>query len=164
MLKKGDTIAFDFDGVIHRYSKGWCNGDIYDTPVNGIKQLINELRSNGIKVVIFTTRAVGIRSKGDIRAWLRKYDIFVDEITSRKPIAKIYVDDRAINFNGNVDKLKKDIDIFKTWTEGAHKICPVCGKEFIIDRTVSNRKKYCSTECRLLYNKRKNKILDWGEY
>lgn len=27
------TIVFDFDGVIHRYSKGWQNGSIYDKPV-----------------------------------------------------------------------------------------------------------------------------------
>ncbi len=158
MLKKGDTIAFDFDGVIHRYSKGWGDGKIYDTPVNGIKQYIDELRSQGIKVVIFTTRAVGIKSTGNIRKWLRQYNIFVDEITNKKPIAKIYVDDRAINFNGNIDKLKKDISIFKTWNEGAHKRCPLCGKEFIVDRLTSNRKIYCSSECRILYNRHKDAV------
>ena len=37
------TIAFDFDGVIHKYSKGWQDGSIYDEPVVGIKEVINEL-------------------------------------------------------------------------------------------------------------------------
>ena len=27
------TIAVDFDGVIHKYSKGWQGGEIYDEPV-----------------------------------------------------------------------------------------------------------------------------------
>lgn len=41
--KVSRTIAVDFDGVIHKYSKGWQNGSIYDEPVEGAKEALLEL-------------------------------------------------------------------------------------------------------------------------
>lgn len=155
MLKEGDTIALDFDGVVHRYSKGWGDGTIYDPPVNGIRGLIYKLKESGYKVVIYSTRARSIKGRIAMREWLKKYMIEVDSIAKDKPIAKIYVDDRAINFNGNVKKLETDILKFKPWTETMTKECPVCGKTFIVSRTTSNRKKYCSKTCRIFANRNK---------
>lgn len=34
------TISIDFDGVIHQYSKGWQNGEIYDPPIRGAARFI----------------------------------------------------------------------------------------------------------------------------
>ena len=39
------NIVFDFDGVIHKYSKGWQDGSIYDEPVEGIAKVINALHN-----------------------------------------------------------------------------------------------------------------------
>lgn len=149
---KKDVIAFDFDGVIHRYSKGWYDGTIYDSPVNGIKEVIEQLKDNGYKIVIFTTRAIGIKSKGEIRRWLQKYDIPFDEITNTKPIAKIYVDDRAINFNGNTQTLLAEIFAFSSWIERTIRTCPVCGTVFTVN-TPKSRKKYCSENCKIKANR-----------
>ena len=34
------TIAVDFDGFIHKYSKGWHDGSIYDEPVEGAAEAL----------------------------------------------------------------------------------------------------------------------------
>lgn len=60
------TIAIDFDGVIHAYSKGWHDGSIYDEPVTGIFDFIQKLFDNGYSVYIFSTR-----KPAQIKKWLQ---------------------------------------------------------------------------------------------
>lgn len=145
------TIVFDFDGVIHRYSKGWQDGSIYDKPVDGIKEVIEQLR-NEYKIVIVSTRSSTKEGKESILNWLKKYNIKVDDVLKEKPPAIMYIDDRAINFNGNCKTLIAKIKNFKSWTEKSRKVCPCCGKEFFIDNIYNNRTKYCSIECRIRSN------------
>jgi hypothetical protein len=101
------TIAVDFDGVIHRYSRGWQDGSIYDPPVEGAFDALRAWRRE-VDVVIYTTRAnhdaddEGWRSGvAAIRAWfaLRGAPDLADlPITDRKPLAVAYLDDRAVRF------------------------------------------------------------------
>lgn len=146
------TIVFDFDGVIHRYSKGWNDGTIYDIPTDGIKETIEELR-NEYKIVIVSTRSATEEGRKDIAGWLRKYNIEVDDITAEKPPAIMYIDDRAVHFNGNCKTLMRDIKNFRCWAETARKTCQYCGKEFF---DANNNTKYCSTLCRISYNVEKS--------
>lgn len=111
---KRKTIVFDFDGVIHKYSKGWQDGSIYDKPVPGIRELIEELREE-YEVVIVSTRAKD--QLEDMMKWLKKYSIKVDYITELKMPAIVYIDDRTILFNGNTLNLKHQIQNFKNWNE-----------------------------------------------
>lgn len=151
------TIAFDFDGVIHRYSKGWEDGSIYDRPVDGIINAINKLKEEGYEIIIYSTRAKYLKSRKEMKKWLDNYDIPYDEISKDKPIATMYVDDRAINFNGNCKKMIENIHTFRSWIEKSRKICPYCGEEFFAYVNNYNRKKYCSKECRIKYNIEKEK-------
>ena len=146
------TIAFDFDGVIHRYSKGWQDGSIYDGPVDGIKEVIEQLREEGFEVVVYSTRCNSTEGIKDVKKWLKKHKIEVDGVAHEKPIALMYVDDRAIPFNGNCEVLLKNIHGFKVWTEKRRRTCPYCGFEFNQEGKMSNRQKYCSTECRVRAN------------
>jgi hypothetical protein len=102
-----DTIALDFDGVIHAYTRGWADGSIYDPPVPGALEGIRALMAEH-PVFIFTTRDVS-----QVASWLleRGFSVrvgydgpFWNEtgrllVTNRKLAATAYIDDRAIRFS-----------------------------------------------------------------
>jgi hypothetical protein len=110
----------DFDGTIHKYSKGYANGQIYDDPFKGAKQVINWLKDQGYEIVIFTTRASKENAKEtggnhekeitNVENWLLNNGIYFDRVTSDKVAADFYVDDKAIVIkNGNWDAVMRTI-------------------------------------------------------
>lgn len=111
------NIVFDFDGVIHKYSRGWQDGRIYDKPVEGIKEVINELHKD-YDIYVVTTRARDIGQQLEVEKYLNDNGIEFDMVTSVKVPAMVYVDDRAITFNpDNVSRLVKDIKNFQPWQD-----------------------------------------------
>lgn len=111
MSKK--TIVFDFDGVIHKYSKGWQDGSIYDEPNYEVVDVINKLRFNNYEVVIVSTRCSTEQGVTEMINWLNKYNIEVDRIDKHKPPALVYIDDRAICFDSDYHNLLNEIVNFK---------------------------------------------------
>lgn len=99
MTNRRQTIAVDFDGVVHKYSKGWHDGTCYDEPMEGAFDSICRLRSRGFDVVIFSARP-----RSGIQDWFQTYwprDPRYGQIpliVNEKPIAVAYIDDRAIRF------------------------------------------------------------------
>lgn len=115
---KKQTVAFDFDGVIHSYKSGWQGIDnIPDPPVDGVRETIDELREIGYSVVIYSTRCSTDSGRVAVHNYLENNDIIVDGLYADKPPAICYVDDRAICFDGNVSGLVDKIQDFKSWTE-----------------------------------------------
>ena len=115
---KKKTVVFDFDGVIHSYKSGWKGIDIIsDKPTEGIKDVIEKSRKNNYEVVIVSTRTSEEKGKQAIEKWLEQNEIVVDRLCKEKPPALVYVDDRAICFDGNCDKLVDKISNFKSWVE-----------------------------------------------
>lgn len=115
------TIVFDFDGVIHKYSNGWQDGKIYDEPVEGIKDLINELHKD-FDIYVVTTRARELSQQLAVEEYLQKHEIEYDCVTSIKVPAQMYIDDRGICFNGKVEDLRKSIATFRTWQDKQNKL------------------------------------------
>jgi len=103
---KNNTIAIDFDGVIHKYSKGWQGlENAYDPPNDGTIEAIKKLKSMGFRLVIFSSRTVSV-----IEEWLDKHQLSecFDEVTNTKIPARIYIDDRAYHFT-SWEKTIKDL-------------------------------------------------------
>lgn len=124
-MKYKPTIAIDFDGVIHKYSEGWKDGSIYDEPIEGALKAIHELMKK-YTVFIYSTR-----NPRQIVRWLNKQDNYpfcgamaydlghgyearvipfwkkfwnkegVLGVTKRKLPAQVYIDDRALKFEGD---------------------------------------------------------------
>ena len=97
-------LALDFDHTI-------VNGD---KPIEGAKEAINLLREQGHKILIHSCNnrkwIERVLNNNDIR-----YDWIWDE--PGKPIADLYVDDRALHFEGDwkvavrkiTDRLRKEV-------------------------------------------------------
>ncbi len=117
------VIAVDFDGVIHRYSKGWNGGEIYDETVQGTKESLTKLKELGHKIYIFSTRSNkifhkkgGIDQQKQMKEWLEKNQIPYDKIWGfGKPMADIFIDDRALSFKGDWNQTLKEVNDFKVW-------------------------------------------------
>lgn len=112
------TVVFDFDGVIHSYSSGWKGVEVVpDPPVPGIKEAIDAIRANGYEVVVVSTRCASPYGMGAVRKYLRDNGITVDDVMANKPPAIVYIDDRAICFDGNPSSLLPKIINFKPWNK-----------------------------------------------
>ena len=118
------TVVFDFDGVIHSYTSGWKGVDVIpDEPVKGIENALKEIHEAGYEVVIVSTRCANLEGEKAIAKWLYKYhlDKYIDKVCMKKPPAIVYIDDRAICFDGRPEKLLSKIESFVPWNKKKNK-------------------------------------------
>ena len=95
-LDKRKTISIDFDGVIHKYSKGFQGVDnAYDSPMEGAIESIEKLYNEGYILKILSSRP-----KEVIYPWLEKYGLskYIKEVSNHKFPATVYIDDRGFLF------------------------------------------------------------------
>ncbi len=118
-MSEPTVIAFDFDGVIAHYTGFIAKDDVQEPNIEVVKAM-HLLKERGCKILIHSTR-------GDdfLKKYCERFSIPADYINHRpdkqgdnpgKPIAFVYVDDRAICYRGeNAETLVSEIENFKTY-------------------------------------------------
>lgn len=122
-LAKG-TVAIDFDGVIHQYTRGWHDGSIYDPPMPLAFSAMIDLCGRGYAVYIHSTREsrqivdwindqqkvmTAVVIPRNILFWNPQMNPYIVGVTNRKLPALVYIDDRALRFT-TWDLTMKDFD------------------------------------------------------
>ena len=109
-----NTIAIDFDGVIHKNSKGFHDGTIYDKPIENVKNSLEYL-SKSYKLIVYSCKANperplinGKTGTELIWEWLEIHSLnqYIENVTYDKPNARYYIDDKGIRFNSWDDTLR----------------------------------------------------------
>lgn len=141
-LKTMKTVCIDVDGTISHYIE-WVDSKTFGEVLPHCAETIHHLKADGWYVIIYTTRA----DIAEIGKFLEANNIPFDAINENpnqpdnaiggKPIADVYVDDRAIQFDGDWVGAYQKITGFKAWEEGPiHPIEPpldYCGQLLIED-------------------------------
>ena len=116
--QENKNLAIDFDGVIHKNSKGYHDGTVYDDPIEGSYEAL-EILSKKYNLIIFSAKALPDRPLVNgktgvdlIWEWLEKHNIkqFISDVVSQKPRAVYYIDDKAIHFTNWNNILNKIYD------------------------------------------------------
>lgn len=120
------TVCIDIDGTISHYIE-WVDSKTFGEVLPHCAETIHHLKADGWYVIIYTTRA----DKNEIRKFLEANNVPFDAINENpnqpdnakggKPIADVYVDDRAIQFDGDWAGAYERITGFTSWEEGSIK-------------------------------------------
>lgn len=100
---KPRTIMVDIDGVICTEERTFERP--LAQPIEGAQEAIAALRKAGHTVVLYTGR--GWPEYRATKAWLDQHGFEYDGIQMGKPIADIWIDDRAVRFTNWKDTLKQ---------------------------------------------------------
>lgn len=114
------TICIDIDGTLVHYDE-WKGEEHFGGIIEGASSATHKLHEDGWYIIIYSTRA----NKELISRFLVDSKIEFDSINENpnqpenakdgKPYADIYVDDRAICFNGDWEQTLMEIEKFKPW-------------------------------------------------
>lgn len=106
------NIAIDFDGVIHKCSKGYHDGTVYDEPIDGALESLKKIKSMGFNIVIFSCKSrtdrpsVGGKNGTEmIWDWFKKYNVdhLISDVVPEKPRAICFIDYKGYRFENWCD-------------------------------------------------------------
>lgn len=97
MTRKQITLAIDFDEVIQS-RKTAKQGAVFGQPIPGALEALADFIDAGCRVVIHSCVAHTPAGYQAIEQWLEDHDADYHDITAVKPVADVYLDDKAIRF------------------------------------------------------------------
>ena len=135
------TIAVDWDGVIHQYSTPWVAPHVIpDPPVPGALEWLFAMIQR-FEVYVYSTRARTWRGRRAMRAWLKRYagegrwhetpatrGLESVRFSFAKPKALIYLDDRAVRFEGAFPSAE-DVHRARPWNKRGDSRLVALGEE-----------------------------------
>ena len=106
-------VCVDLDGVLNSFD-GWRGADFFHAPRPGAHEFLRRLNEQGYRVVVFT-----VRWGPHVEEWLARHGLaeWVSAVTDKKPPAHVYVDDRAVCFEGDFERTLQQISRFKAHWE-----------------------------------------------
>ena len=106
-------VCVDLDGVLNQFD-GWKSADYFHPPRPGAREFLEQLSERGYEVVVFT-----VRWRPHVEQWLAEHDLarYVSRVTNEKPPAHVFIDDRAICFQGDFKGVLEQIANFKAHWE-----------------------------------------------
>ena len=104
------TILIDLDGVLNEYT-GNFDKNYLPQIKEGAKNFIEKLSEN-FEIKLFTTRNKILATKWIIE---NNLDSYILDVTDKKDLCWLFIDDRCINFKGNYESLYEQIENFKPW-------------------------------------------------
>ena len=90
-------ICLDFDNTLHDAHHPMA-GRKMGPPMPGALGAVQQLRAAGHRLVIHTSRVQQESQAEHVYAWLKYYGFPRIPVSVPKPIAEVYVDDRAVRF------------------------------------------------------------------
>ena len=100
-------VCVDFDGVLNNYT--YYDENDLCTPRDGAREFLETL-SQRFYVIIFTAR-----DNNKVKKWLNDHNMPYHEVTNIKKPAVAYIDDRALQFNGDYKPILDIIERFEPY-------------------------------------------------
>jgi hypothetical protein len=119
-------IAIDFDNVIYDHDGIWRGGELTRGLVAGADEAMQRIALAGHKIIIYSTRNWNPKQRKLMSEYMTTNAIPFDEISTKKPTADVYLDDKAMKFEswdnalgmlGVVEKINKPLKVvlYNVW-------------------------------------------------
>jgi hypothetical protein len=114
---EGPVVCLDLDGVMNEFD-GWRGADYFHPPRPGLTEFVRDLREAGYVIVIHT-----VRWAPHVWEWIRKHGLepYISDVTNLKIPAHVYIDDRAVCFQGDFAETLERVKNFRAHWENTHK-------------------------------------------